>query len=115
MVYFLTRAALVEAGGFLETALAGISAQGVPFSGTMTQDGLLSYGIDPPTDVEPLNNRESCRQRVTRLLGNSLSTSSRSKSLPVAPWIFAVLRLTLEGVQLSDLSLHEPPTSPTGA
>jgi hypothetical protein len=115
VVYFLTQAELLDAGRFLETALAGITPHGVPFSGTMTRDGLLSYGVDPASDVEALSDRESWRQRVTRLLGDSLATSHRSKAQPVPPWMFAVLRLTLEGVQLPDLSLHEQAPSPQRA
>jgi hypothetical protein len=115
VVYFLTQAELVEAARFLEAALAGITAHGVPFSGTMTRDGLLSYGIDPAAEVEALSDRESWRQRVTRLLAESLARSGRSPAQPVPPWMFAVLRLTLEGIQLRDLSLHEPAPSPPRA
>jgi hypothetical protein len=108
VAYFRTATDLQEAALELGGDLAGIPAHGVPFTGSFRDHGLLSWGVDPPTEGEWLADRQSWRQWVTERLGRSLVVASGSNAPPVAPWQFAVYRLGLDGVSLSALSLESP-------
>ena len=49
VIYFGRREQLQAAASRLAGELAGIPAHGVPFTAAVTDDGLLSWGADPPT------------------------------------------------------------------
>jgi hypothetical protein len=49
VIYFAHREHLQAAAARLATALDGVPAHGVPFTVAVTDDGLLSWGADPPT------------------------------------------------------------------
>jgi hypothetical protein len=80
--------------------LAGVAAQGVPFTSEIGGDGLLSWGMDPPqTAARSWNGRLSWRLWLTHRLARALISACRSpESSTAEPWRFALERLRLEGV-----------------
>ena len=73
VVYFVDYDSLLSAARVLEANIARMSTHGVPFTAGLTVDGLLSWGVDPPTQGdEQLDDRESWRGRLTRILANGL-------------------------------------------
>jgi hypothetical protein len=48
VAYFASLDGLRRAAARLEPAVRGLRAQGVPFTAAVTEDGLLSWGADPP-------------------------------------------------------------------
>lgn len=121
VVYFRRYEDLVESVARLRTTLAGIPGQGVPFSASLTADGLLSWGIDPAEDMQTFgwNGGESWRAWVTNRLAGSLLVSSRCPDLPVAPWTFALAALELDGIEPTTFVPEEGvwarPETPQGA
>ena len=101
VVYFARYEDLTESAARIQATLAGVPAQGVPFSAPLTADGLLSWGIDPAEDMQTFgwNGGESWRAWVTNRLAGSLIASSRCPDLPVAPWTFALAALELEDIE----------------
>jgi hypothetical protein len=108
VVYFERHEHMKEAARELTGLLAGTPTHGVPFSATITDDGLLSWGVDPPARGEWLADRESWRQSVTRTLARSLAIAGRCTAQPIEPWQFAVARLSVDGTPLEALSLEDP-------
>lgn len=85
----------------LAPALAGLGAQGVPFTAAIDQAGLLSWGIDPPESESLVHGqRTSWRRWLTERLAVALLVAQRQGSpTPVAePWRFALARIALDGV-----------------
>lgn len=102
VTYFETRAALDEVASELSGALHGAAAQGVPFTATITDDGLLSWGVDPPPAPQVMwREHESWRLWVTNRLAIALVAARRAGAAEVEPWQFAVRRLELDGVDTS--------------
>jgi len=97
VAYFPSFERLAEAAEAMTPRLAGIAAQGVPFTSEIGGDGLLSWGMDPPaTSVASWNGPMSWRLWLTHRLARAL-ISARSSSEP-EPWRFALERVRLEGV-----------------
>ncbi len=96
MAYFNNTKDLRLASEKLERVLKGVKAQGVPFTAQIAKNGVLSWGVDPPSD----NNRsdQSWRSWITIQLSNALITAKRVKNLNIEPWEYALNRLQLEGV-----------------
>jgi hypothetical protein len=80
--------------------LAGCPAQGVPFTAQMTEDGLISRGIDPPPDnaLPGWMERESWRLWVTNRLATAILAATPERGGGMEPWQFALRRMRLEGV-----------------
>jgi hypothetical protein len=74
-------------------------AQGVPFTAGFGDTGILSWGTDPPDEVQVSNeiNRESWRLWVTNRLAVAL-LAARAATTDLEPWQFALERMRLEGV-----------------
>ena len=103
MAYFATRGELDEAAGMLRTQLSGCEAQGVPFTAAIDDEGLLSWGADPPEEDRALQwtARHSSRSWVTTRLGEALAVAKAARSAAaVEPWWFAVERLRRQGVDV---------------
>lgn len=82
-------------------ALAGVSAQGVPFSAALAGDGLVSWGGDPPRDAGPVGGRvESWRLSVCRRLAEGLVAAQRTAPARTRPADFALARLAVDGVDV---------------
>lgn len=84
VAYFDDRAHMNAVANALVHTLRGCPAQGVPFTAEVGNDGLLSWGIDPP----PGNTATSWRAWVTKRLASSLTTWRRT---PVDVRVSAVL------------------------
>lgn len=98
VAYFASFEALGAAGQDLAERLAGVPAQGVPFTAPIDRAGLLSWGVDPPdAEALPWWGRQSWRMWVTQRLGSALVAARGSAADPVAT---ALARLALEGVDV---------------
>jgi hypothetical protein len=98
--YFADFADLQRFARALEPRLAGCAAHGVPFSAALTDDGLLSWGSDPPRDPARPQwlEAESWRLWITNHLARALLAARRDPALAVEPARFALERLRLAGV-----------------
>jgi hypothetical protein len=101
VLYARDRTEATDVGARLATALAGVAAQGVPFSSQLDADGLVSWGVDPPRSRQPLSwqDSESWRVWVTNRLAAALVAAQREPPAE-PPWRYALQRLELEGVEL---------------
>lgn len=112
VAYFDGRDDLRHAADALASRLQGCPAHGVPFTAPLDDDGLLSWGVDPPASQQLLNwqPRESWRLWLTNRLANALLTAKRAPSTgaqPRQPWQDALERLRLEGVDTDAWTPHE--------
>jgi hypothetical protein len=100
VAYFRSFEALNKTAGQLAERLRGCAPQGVPFTAAATDDGLLSWGVDPPREKGALawQERESWRLWVTNRLASALVSAKRNQGGSLEPWQFAMERLRLEGV-----------------
>lgn len=98
VIYLSDEDQLGALGDGLRRQLAGIAAHGVPFTAPLGDDGLLSWGTDPPprAHVSPWR-RLSWRLFLTDRLGSALASALAAPS-DVPAWRFALERLTLDGV-----------------
>jgi hypothetical protein len=103
VAYFDTIEQLQVTTELLTSKLAGCPAHGVPFTAEITGDGLLSWGIDPPHDLQALSwlERESWRLWLTNRLATALLAAKSAQSTTIAPWEFALGRIALEGVDIA--------------
>jgi hypothetical protein len=103
VAYFETRDALEEAADALRRELAGCEAQGVPFTASLDDSGLLSWGVDPPAADRVLRWRdaESWRFWIAQRLGGALAVAKRARTASaVEPWRFALERLRRQGLDV---------------
>jgi hypothetical protein len=119
VIYFWTFENLNEAATLIATRLAGCPVQGVPFTAGITQDGLLSWGIDPAADNSHATSPrwESWRLWTTNRLATGLLAAKRAKTNGLEPWRFALERLHLEGIDTdtwAPVDCFERPTSLAG-
>jgi hypothetical protein len=100
VIYFSNFETLNEAARRIATRLTGCPVQGVPFTAEVTQDGLLSWGIDPVPENSPVTLREweSWRLWITNRLAVAFLAAKGVKSKGLQPWRFALERLRLQGV-----------------
>ena len=99
VVYFLRREQLFEAADRLRPLLAGVAAQGVPFTSELFGDGLVSWGIDPGSDAEPPGplRQLSWRRWITARLGVAMA-SALAAGMGGFAWRYALDRVRLDGV-----------------
>ncbi len=102
VAYFSTLDDLLTAADGLQRRLSGCPAHGVPFSAALDEEGLLSWGMDPPAGPRlPLwNERQSWRLWVTNRLAVALLAARSRPSAMLQPWQFALQRLGMEGVDI---------------
>lgn len=103
VAYFDRREELEEIADSLRARLAGCAAHGVPFTAAIDDDGLLSWGVDPPDSERALSwlGRESWRLWLATKLGAALAfAKSESSRGATEPWRFAVERVRRLGVDV---------------
>ncbi|HEX8171926.1 MAG TPA: hypothetical protein VF824_15425 [Thermoanaerobaculia bacterium] len=103
VAYFATREELDEAASRMRRELAGCEAHGVPFTAPLDDDGLLSWGVDPPENERVLRwlHRSSWRLWIARRLGSAMATARAARtSSAVESWRFAVTRVSRLGVDV---------------
>jgi hypothetical protein len=90
----------------LRSALRGARPQGVPFSCAITDDGLLSWGSDPPGSDRLLGwqRTESWRSWITRRLAFAMVHANAVGDSSTVSWQFALERLRLENVDTNTWS-----------
>jgi hypothetical protein len=103
IIYFSRQEQAEEAADRILAQLKGCPVHGVPFTAQLGSP-LLSWGKDPAAerDVPPWLARQSWRLWVTNRLAVALAQAlQRVDDHPAAslePWIFALDRLSLEGI-----------------
>jgi len=102
VAYFPSFERLAAAAERAGDRLAGMPAQGVPFTSEIAGDGLLSWGMDPPASewTALAKGAESWRLWLTHRLAGAL-LSARGPAADIAevePWRFALERVRLEGI-----------------
>lgn len=109
VAYFASREDLDGAAAILRRELAGCDAQGVPFTASLDETGLLSWGVDPPDDAQALRwlYRTSWRLWLVQRLGAAMSIAKLAHSVAaVEPWLFAIARAQRHGVNVGTWSLQ---------
>lgn len=102
VTYFHTREELDEAAEALQRQLGGCPAHGVPFTAGIDEDGLLSWGLDPPESEQTLSwlGRESWRLWLAQRMGAAMAIAKRARGNAVEPWRFVVERVRRQGVDV---------------
>jgi hypothetical protein len=102
VAYFGNRAELDRALAALHVELAGCPAHGIPFTAGIDDDGLLSWGVDPPESERALSwqQRESWRFWVATRLGGAIAIAKRAQTGAVEPSRFAIERVRRHGVDV---------------
>jgi hypothetical protein len=83
-----------------------VPAQGVPFTSEIAGDGLLSWGMDPPSSewTALAKGAESWRLWLTHRLARALlsargaAVADTGETAEIEPWRFALERVRLEGI-----------------
>lgn len=103
VVYFRSHGELAEVAASLSPMLAGLPAQGVPFTASVGDDGVLSWGIDPPAaSSADAMQRQSWRFHIAGRLAAALVGASATSGAELSPSRFALARLQLDGIDLFD-------------
>ena len=100
VAYFCSHEDLMETAQRIKEALTRCMAHGVPFTAGLSEDGLLSWGTDPPAQgqVLPWLGIESWRLWVTNRLAVAMIAGASADTREIEPWQFALRRLQFEGV-----------------
>lgn len=104
VAYFPTREILNEAAAALRQELAGCDAHGVPFTASIDDGGLLSWGIDPPKSDRALQwmPAESWRYWVVHRLAAAIAIAKGARtSRAIEPWRFAFERARRHGIDVA--------------
>ena len=113
VVYLESRQGLQDLASELSSALAGADVHGVPFTCDTGLDGLLSWGVDPPSSPhEPTSLVDSWRTWVTARLAGGLVQARRVGLIGRQAHVAALHRAWAAGV---DTSTWQPMPGPTGA
>jgi hypothetical protein len=104
VAYFTSLEQLKEAAELIRASAAGIAAQGVPFTGAIDAEGLVSWGMDPPRfeQVLPGQEHQSWRQWVAgRIAVYTLAArESGAENIPE----FVLHRVSLDGIDTTTWS-----------
>ncbi len=101
MIYLHSRDELLSLAAHLHSRLAGLAPQGVPFSAALDEQGMLSWGVDPPhaERIRGLPGWESWRVWVTGRLAGALVAARRVFGDGEAAWWYALDRVRLDGIE----------------
>ena len=95
VVHFTTKDAVHVAATRLSPMLAGCPVHGVPFSGELGGDGLISYGCDPPPGSPASRIGLSWRAWITWRLAEALANPVEAE---LEPWRAALDHVARAGV-----------------
>jgi hypothetical protein len=98
LVYFTQLDDLYRFADLLRTRLSGCAAHGVAFSAAVSEDGLLSWGADPPRGATEGERTTSWRMWVTRRLAEYLISARTATLKRMEPWQYALERMSLAGI-----------------
>ena len=98
--YFASREPLEQAGDELIRRLRGLRPQGVPFTASLSVDGLVSWGVDPPRARASggILSEPSWRRWLTHRLASAVAVAKLARPGAMEPARFAVARVAREGV-----------------
>jgi hypothetical protein len=98
VAYFSSFNDLKSTSTELQEVLGRVPAHGVPFTAYLDNQGLISWGVDPPHNIKLLPwDGLSWRRWITNNLASSIIQASNS-NCPLEPWEFALQRIKLEGI-----------------
>jgi len=99
VAYANSREQIDGAAGALLRRLRGLPAQIVPFTAAIDEEGLLSWGIDPPRSERVSNwQGTSWRRWITDRLAVALISARAARS--ASPTQFALQRMAVEGIEV---------------
>lgn len=109
MIYFKNKDELMTTADNLKAVLSDTVPIGVPFTAEIFNDGLLSWGIDPPNNYKKsfLLRQESWRSWICGQLASSIIDAKKEKN-SLESWRFATKKLRLMGI---DTERWIPPES----
>ena len=97
IAYFDSFEDLAECADSLRRRFAGIPVDGVPFSAQIDDDGLLSWGLDPPAKH---GSRGSWRSKIVVRIARAILEGRRQGVADPAEW--ATIHLGLQGVDAQE-------------
>jgi hypothetical protein len=102
VAYFADVETLLHVATTLTEPLADLTPHGVPFSAEIANDGLLSWGMDPPASARIVSwqGHESWRLWLVRRLAAAIIAARHADAPAVEPWRFAIERLRQDGVDV---------------
>ncbi|MBG9945702.1 hypothetical protein ABE237_17500 [Brevibacillus formosus] len=106
VAYFSNFEDCEEAALRIREKISGTPAHGVPFTADFSNDGLLSWGMDPPTTNTLPWGRSSWRLWIVSQLAVSLMEAKLHRATNVKPWKYALDRMQAIGI---DPSAWAPP------
>ena len=100
VAYFDSKESLENTAAELKRTLHGLPPHGVPFTAELAGDGLLSWGVDPPTDGDAgeWHRGESWRLHVVKRLAAAIVETRRTSELKTDPRRYALDRIRLDGI-----------------
>jgi hypothetical protein len=103
IAYFADVDTALRAGEVLRASLAGLATLGVPFTATLSDDGLVSWGADPPLvrGRGRAAGGQSWRQWVVDQIAYLLVVGGATGPGPVEPWRFALSYLASRGLDIA--------------
>lgn len=98
VAYFDRLDELQSVAAELTERLTGLAAHGVPFTAAVTDDGMLSWGADPPAGTA--QQRPSWRSWVTQRLAAELRRGHEHEhhDCTLEPWRIALERVRIAGI-----------------
>lgn len=104
VAYFASLEQLQEAAESIRISAAGVAAQGVPFTGAIDPEGLVSWGMDPPRleQVLPAHEHQSWRQWVAGRIAVFILAARESGAEDIPG--FVLQRIGLDGVDTATWS-----------
>jgi hypothetical protein len=102
VAYFASRSELDAVADALRESLHDCPAHGVPFSASIDERGLLSWGADPPDSERALKwlDRESWRLWLAKSLASAMTIAKNATTATIAPRDFAIERVRRRGVDV---------------
>lgn len=98
VAYFPAFAPLERTACRLAPRLLGVPVHGVPFTAELSEDGMLSWGLDPPDSPDSdWSERASWRSWIALRLAAGI-IDARASRIPAEPWRHALERLRAAGI-----------------
>lgn len=105
VAYFENLSKLRNTAEKLQSKLAGYSAQGVPFTANISDEGFISWAIDPPKSENIFNFQQEDSWRtwiVKRLSAAIIEAKINCRSAQTEPWQYALESVRLQGVDVQN-------------
>jgi len=100
IVYFDSFENLTECADALQRRFQGIPVDGVPFSAQIDEEGLLSWGLDPPAGRSARISRGSWRSKIVIRVARAILEGRRQAVADPVEW--APIHLGLQGVDAQE-------------